>query len=69
MALVKAVAAGAVAATAVPYVLHEDEAALGGWIERGLVHFDVGGFHLSWSWPLFCVVTLFAWGLLAWADR
>ena len=69
MALAKAVVAGAVAALAVPYVMHEDQAGLGGWVERGLVHFDVGNMHLGWSWPLFCLVTLFAWGMLAWANR
>ena len=69
MALVKAVAAGAVAAAAVPYVMHDNPAALGGWLQRGLVHFNVGTVHLGWSWPLFCIVTLFAWAMLAWANR
>jgi hypothetical protein len=69
MALAKAVAAGAIAALAVPYFLHENPAAMGGWLARGLVHFTLAGVHLTWSWPLFSIVTLFAWGLLAWANR
>jgi hypothetical protein len=69
MALAKAVIAGAIAATALPWVLRGEEAGLGGWMRRGLVHFAAGGFHVTWSWPLFCIVTLFAWGLLAWANR
>ena len=69
MALGKAAVAGAVAALALPYVMRDDHDAFGGWIHRGTINFDLGGVHLAWSWPIFCVVTLFAWGLLAWANK
>ena len=69
MALVKAVLAGAVAAIAVPYVIR---GGTGGFVEMlkyGTVQFNLGSVDFAWSWPLFCVVTLFTWGLLVWADR
>ncbi len=69
MALVPAVAIGGVAALAVPYVMRDDPAALGGWIHRGVVDFTVANLHLYWSWPIFSIVTLFAWAFLAWANR
>jgi len=69
MALGKAVAAGAVAAAAIPYLMRDDPDALGGWIHRGVVHWTAAGLHLGWSWPLFCLVTLLAWGLLAWSNK
>ena len=69
MALVKAVLAGAVAAIAIPYVIRGGS---GGFVDRlqtGLVQVSLGGVHFAWSWPLFCVVTLFTWAILAWANR
>jgi hypothetical protein len=69
MALVKAVFAGAVAAIAVPWII---KGGTGGFVEMlqtGLVQVRLGSVHFGWSWLLFCVVTLFTWGLLAWADR
>jgi hypothetical protein len=69
MALAKAVLAGAVAAVGVPYVMGSQSDQLGEWLGRGVVHFSVGSLALGWSWPIFCVVTLFAWGFLAWANR
>jgi hypothetical protein len=69
MALVKAVLAGAVTAIAVPYVIR---GGTGGFVEMlqiGLVQVSVAGVHFAWSWMLFCVVTLFTWALLAWANR
>ena len=69
MALVPAVLIGGVAALALPYVMRDDADAFGGWIHRGVVDFTVASFHLSWSWPIFCIVTLFAWAFLAWANR
>ena len=67
MALGKAVIIGAVAAVAIPYAVGT-HGTFGSWVGRGLVRlpFDLG---LHWSWPIFCVVTLFAWAMLAWADR
>jgi hypothetical protein len=69
MALVKAVVAGIVAAVGVPYAMQGNTGQLGEWLQRGLVHFSLGNVELAWSWPLFCMVTLFAWGFLAWANR
>jgi hypothetical protein len=69
MALGKAVVVGAVAALAVPYLMRAKPDALGGWLNRGVVHFAAGDFHFAWSWPLFCAVTLFAWAMLAWSNR
>ena len=39
------------------------------WARYGLVQLHLEGFHFAWSWPIFCIVTLFAWAMLAWADR
>ena len=69
MAIGKAVMIGAIAALAVPWAMHGEPGKLGDWMQRGLVEFSPGSIHMFWSWPLFCVVTLFAWGFLAWAER
>jgi len=69
MALVKAVAVGAVAALAIPYVIRGGSGQLVEWLHYGLVNVSAGGWHFAWSWPLFCVVTLFSWGFLAWSNR
>jgi len=69
MALVKAVIAGAVTALAVPYVMRGNTDQLGDWLRRGVVYFNAGDYVFAWSWPLFCIVTLFAWGITAWADK
>jgi hypothetical protein len=39
------------------------------WFGYGVVHLNAGGVHFAWSWPIFCLVTLFTWGLLGWANR
>ena len=69
MALGKAVMIGAVAALAIPWAMHGETGQLGDWVQLGVVEFNIGGTGLRWSWPLFCAVTLFAWALIAWADR
>lgn len=69
MALGRAAAIGAIAASAVPYAMRNETGQLGDLVHRGVIRFPVGGVHLHWSWPLFGIVTLFAWGFLAWADR
>ena len=69
MALGKAIIAGAVAALAVPYVVRADSSEFGHLIHRGTMSFTLGNTHLAWSWPIFCLVVLFVWGLLAWANR
>jgi hypothetical protein len=69
MPLAKAVVTGAIAAIAIPFLTRGDNGEIGGWASYGVVHLDVGGTHLAWSWPIFCIVTLFTWGLLAAANR
>jgi hypothetical protein len=69
MALAKGIAVGVVAAVAIPWVLADGEGQLSEWTRQGLLRFDAAGTEIPWSWPLFCVVTLFAWGFLAWSER
>jgi hypothetical protein len=69
MALVKAVLAGAVAALAVPWAIHGGSGQLVELLHYGVVQFSIGGVQLAWSWPLFCIVTLFTWAMLGWANR
>jgi hypothetical protein len=69
MPLTKAVAIGAVAALAVPYALSDLGGRTGDAIRAGLVHIDLGSLQLGWSWTIFAIVTLLAWGALAWASR
>jgi hypothetical protein len=69
MPLVKAVVAGAIAAIAIPFFTRGADGQVSNWAGYGVVHLSVGGTHLAWSWPIFCIVTLFTWGLLAWANR
>ena len=69
MALTKAVAAGAVGALALPWVFRGGGGGLAHWVQASSVHFNLAGVHFMWSWTIFCVVTLFAWALIAWAGR
>ncbi len=69
MALVKAVAAGAVAAVGVPYALSAKTGGLGDVVRANATRLPLGEGGIAWSWTTFAAVTLLAWGLLAWADR
>ena len=69
MPLGRAVIVGAIAALAIPYLAGGSDGGLGEWLGRGVVHFSAGGLHFAWSWPIFCVVTLLTWALLAAANR
>ncbi|HEX8579880.1 MAG TPA: hypothetical protein VF655_09845 [Allosphingosinicella sp.] len=69
MALTKAVAGGLVAALAVPTALAGETGVLGDYVRRFSDPHTIGGVHLAWSWTLFAIVTLFAWGFLAWAEK
>lgn len=69
MALVKAVLAGTVAAIAVPYVIRGGTSQFVEWLQFGVVEFNLAGVDFAWSWPIFCVVTLFTWAMLSWANR
>jgi hypothetical protein len=65
VALTAAVGTGAVAAIAVPWLLADQQGPLIDRLNGGLIHIPIGGIMLHWSWPIFCVVTLVVWGLLA----
>jgi hypothetical protein len=67
MSLVKAVAAGVVGALAIPWAIRGGSGQLVELLHYGLVHAQVGDWHFAWSWPIFCVVTLFTWAMLKWA--
>ncbi|HEY0112818.1 MAG TPA: hypothetical protein VGB59_06655 [Allosphingosinicella sp.] len=71
MALAKAVLIGGVAAVAIPYAMGHGTNEISDLVRRGTVDlgFSVGGTGLDWSWPIFCVITLFAWGFFAWAEK
>ena len=69
MALTKAVAGGLVAALALPTALAGQAGTLGDYARAFSDPLTLGSLHLAWSWTVFAVVTLFAWGFLAWADK
>ena len=69
MALGKAALVGAVAALGVPFVMKGETGQLGAYLHRGLIHATVGETQIAWSWPIFAIVTLFAWFFLAWSNR
>ncbi|HTU12999.1 MAG TPA: hypothetical protein VMG08_19070 [Allosphingosinicella sp.] len=69
MALAKAVIAGGIAALGLPWAFRGGGGALADWVQASSVHFNLAGVHLIWSWTIFCVITLFAWALIAWAGR
>ena len=69
MPLGRAVIVGAIAALAIPYLNREGGGQLSDWLARGVVHASAGGLHFAWSWPIFCIVTLLTWALLAAANR
>ena len=67
MPLVKAVIAGGVGALAVPWGIRGGTGQLVELLHYGLVNFSLGEWHFAWSWPVFCIVTLFTWAMLKWA--
>jgi hypothetical protein len=69
MALVKAVLIGGAAAVAIPFIDRGGTGLVFDWLSYGVVHVSAAGWHLAWSWPVFCVVTLFAWAMLGWSNR
>jgi hypothetical protein len=69
VALTKAVAGGLVAAIALPAVLDGQQGSLGAYMRAISDPLVLGNVHLAWSWTVFAVVTLFAWGFLAWANK
>lgn len=69
MAIGKAAIAGAVGAFGLPWIFRGSSGQLAAWVQTGTVQFSIAGVDLVWSWPIFCAVTLFAWALIAWAER
>ena len=69
MRLPIAVALGSAGALAIPWAIRGGTGDLVELLHNGLVQAHIGGWHFAWSWPIFCIVTLFAWAMLAWADR
>jgi hypothetical protein len=69
MALTKAVAGGFLAALALPTALAGEAGTLGDYARMFSDPLTLGGLHLAWSWTIFAVVTLFAWGCFAWAEK
>jgi hypothetical protein len=69
MALTKAVAGGLVAAVALPTALAGQVGTLGDYARTFSDPLTLGGVSVAWSWTLFAVVTLFAWGCFAWANK
>jgi hypothetical protein len=64
MALVPAVFIGAVASVAMPYAAGATSESFQRIVQAGTVTIPAGSGSLMWSWPTFCIVTLFAWWLL-----
>jgi hypothetical protein len=69
MALTKAVAGGLVAAIALPTALAGQAGTLGDYARAFSDSLTLGSVHLAWSWTVFAVVTLFAWGCFAAAEK
>jgi hypothetical protein len=69
MALTKAVAGGMVAAIALPTAFAGQVGTLGDYARAFSDPLTLGSVHLAWSWTVFAVVTLFAWGCFAWAEK
>jgi hypothetical protein len=69
MALTKAVASGLVAAVALPTAFAGQAGAIGDYARAFSDPLPIGSFQLAWSWTVFAVVTLFAWGCFAWANK
>ncbi|MBA3677660.1 MAG: hypothetical protein H0W74_09700 [Sphingosinicella sp.] len=68
MALLRAVALGAVSAVALPYLLDGKAGQLGEAVHYGTIALP-RGLGLSFSVPIFLGVALFAWIFFKWSDR
>jgi len=69
MALPSAIMVGAIAALAVPYAIGDLETEFGQFIRDTSIRLDFGSVQVTWSWMLFAIITLFAWGFFAWAQK
>ena len=62
MGLTAAVGLGAIAAVAIPWISERTGIDMAGLLSGEYVRIPLGGIELHWSWLIFCVVTLIAWG-------
>jgi hypothetical protein len=69
MALKSAVIVGMIAAIGIPYALADLDTDFGRFIRDSAIRIDLGSTQIAWSWTLFALVTLFAWGFFAWANK
>jgi hypothetical protein len=69
MSLGKAVGIGLIAALAVPAIFKGGSGDLADWVRGSTIRLELADFAINFSWPLFAIVTLFAWGFLAWSNR
>ena len=69
MALPSAIIVGMIAAIGIPYVTADLDSELGRFIRDSSIRIPLGDTHIIWSWTLFALVTLFAWGFFAWAQK
>ena len=63
MALTRAIMLGGIGGIAVPFALAGSGGLLAGLVGTMTIHIAHGA-AIPWSWPVFCIITLAAWGLL-----
>ncbi|WBO23324.1 hypothetical protein [Sphingomonas abietis] len=68
MALATAIGLGMIAAVGFPFIAERAGVDFDGLLTGELVRIPIGGIELHWSWLIFCVVTLVAWGSLKAAE-
>jgi hypothetical protein len=68
MALTSAIGLGVIAAVTIPWISERTGFDVAGLLSGEYVRIPLGGIELHWSWLIFCVVTLIAWGSLKAAD-
>ena len=69
MALARAVGFGMAAALLIPAVFKHGSGALAEQVRASTIHLELASFNINFSWPIFAIVTLLAWGLMAWSNR
>lgn len=61
MSIFKPVAAGAKISLITSFLFHAQEGLP--WDLLSIVDFEISGFRLHWSWPVFAIATVLAWVL------
>lgn len=64
MALPTALLTGAVAGVAVPWLVNRSDDMQGGVLAGEFVRLPFGGITFHWSWLVFSLVTIIAWGAM-----